>query len=42
MESKEDYNQEKILLRIVVNTGDDYFEFDNSSEDSSTSSIDSS
>ena len=42
MESEEDYNQEKNLLKIVVDTGDDYLEYDNSSEDSSISSIDSS
>ena len=30
------------LLKIVVDTGDDYPEYDNSSEDSSISSIDSS
>ena len=43
MESEEDYNQERInLVKIVVDTGYDYSEFDNSSEHSSISSIDSS
>ena len=43
MKSKEDYNQErKNILRIVVDTGYDYPEYDYSSEDSSISSIDSS
>ena len=43
MESEKDYNQErKNLQKIVVDTGDDYPEYDNSSEDSSISSIDSS
>ena len=43
MEREEDYNQERTnLLKIVVDTGYDYSEFDNSSEDSSISSIDSS
>ena len=43
MESEEEYNQDrKNLLKIVVDTGDDYPEYDNSSEDSSISSIDSS
>ena len=39
MESKKDYNQErKNLLKIVVDTGDDYPDFDNNSEDSSIDS----
>ena len=43
MESEEEYNQDrKNLLKIVVDTGDDYPEYGNSSEDSSISSIDSS
>ena len=43
MESEEEYNQErKNLLKIVVDTGNDYPEYDNSSEDSSILSIDSS
>ena len=43
MESEEDYNQDRInLLKIVVDTGNDYPEYDNSSEDFSISSIDSS
>ena len=43
MESNEECNQErKNLLKIVVDTHDDYPEYDNSSEDSSISSIDSS
>ena len=34
MESEQDYNQErKNLLKIVVDTGDDYSKFDNSSQD---------
>ena len=43
MENEEEYNQDrKNLLKIVVDTGNDYPEYDNSSEDSSISSIDSS
>ena len=43
MEREEEYNQNrKNLLKIVVDTGDDYPEYDNSSEDSSISPIDSS
>ena len=43
MKSEESYNQErKNLLKIVVGTGNDYHEINNSSEDSSISSIDSS
>ena len=43
MESEEEYNQDrKKFLKIVVDTGNDYPEYDNSSEDSSISSIDSS
>ena len=43
MESEEEYNQDrKNLLKIDVDTGNDYPEYDNSSEDSSISSIDSS
>ena len=44
MESEEEYSQErkKNLLKIAVDTGNDYPEYDNSSEDSSISSIDSS
>ena len=43
MESKEDYNKERnILQKIIVDTGDDYPEFDNSSKDSSILFIDSS
>ena len=43
MEREEEYNQDrKNLLKIVVDTGDDYPDFDNSSEDSSISSINSS
>ena len=43
MESEEEYNQDrKNLMKILVDTGDDYPEYDNSSEDSSISSIDSS
>ena len=43
MESEEEYNKDrKNLLKIVVDTGDDYPEYDYSSEDSSISSIDSS
>ena len=40
MESEEDYNQkEKNLLKIDVDIGNDYSEFDNNYEDSSISSI---
>ena len=43
MEIEEDYNQAKRdLLRSIIDTGDDYPEFYNSSEDSSISSISSS
>ena len=43
MESEEEYNQDiKNLLKIVVDTRDDYPEYDNSSKDSSILSIDSS
>ena len=43
MKSEEEYNQDrKNLLKIVVDTGNDYPEYDNSFEDSSISSIDSS
>ena len=43
MESEEEYNQDrKNLLKIVVDTGDDYSEYDNSSEDSTILSINSS
>ena len=41
MESEEEYNQDrKNLLKIVVDTGNDYPEYDNSSEDYTISSID--
>ena len=43
MESEEEYNQNRRnLLKIVVDTGNDYPEYDNSSDDSSISSTDSS
>ena len=43
MEIEEDYNRTKRdLLRSIIDTGDDYPEFYNSSEDSSISSISSS
>ena len=43
MVSEEEYNQDrKNLLKIVVDTVNDYPEYDNSSEDSSISPIDSS
>ena len=43
MEIEEDFNQAKRdLLRSIIDTGDDYPEFYNSSEDSSISSISSS
>ena len=43
MENEEEYNQDrKNLLKIVVDTGNDYPEYDNIFEDSSISSIDSS
>ena len=43
MKREEEYNQDRRnLLKIVVDIGNDYPEYDNSSEDSSISSIDSS
>ena len=43
MKIEKDYNQAKRdLLRSIIDTGDDYPEFYNSSEDSSISSISSS